>query len=140
MNERQKLEILRTVDETPEGECVTYYQMSHNVTTVWFVIVVFVGCLLVVRDYLFPQFIPSRGCFFYIEKLEKPEFAAGSTSWLTSLTLLSLGKAQACLALRSLTRKVRRAHHKSSLAGYGLEPPCRPQQPIRGHRSIRLSA
>lgn len=28
MNERQKLEILRTVDETPEGECVTFYQMS----------------------------------------------------------------------------------------------------------------
>ena len=26
MNERQKLEILRTVDESPEGECVTFYQ------------------------------------------------------------------------------------------------------------------
>ena len=28
MNERQKLEILRTVDEAPEGECVTFYQAS----------------------------------------------------------------------------------------------------------------
>ena len=26
MNERQKLEILRTVDEAPEGESVTFYQ------------------------------------------------------------------------------------------------------------------
>lgn len=28
MNERQKLEILRTVDEAPEGESVTFYQAS----------------------------------------------------------------------------------------------------------------
>ena len=28
MNERHKLEILRTVDEAPAGECVTFYQTS----------------------------------------------------------------------------------------------------------------
>ena len=30
MNERQKLEILRTVDETPSGKCVTFYQPSKK--------------------------------------------------------------------------------------------------------------
>ena len=30
MNERQKLEILRTVDEAPEGESVTFYQAPQK--------------------------------------------------------------------------------------------------------------
>ncbi|MBR6435159.1 MAG: hypothetical protein IKS45_01500 [Thermoguttaceae bacterium] len=30
MNERQKLEILRTVDESPAGESVTFYQPSKK--------------------------------------------------------------------------------------------------------------
>ena len=63
MNERQKLEILRTVDEAPAGEYVTFYQASPKSQTA-----------------ALTELEISK-CFQKIEVKGKFHFVTGLTNW-----------------------------------------------------------
>lgn len=63
MNERQKLEILRTVDEAPAGESVTFYQTSPKSQAA-----------------ALTELEISK-CFQKIEVKGKFHFVAGLTNW-----------------------------------------------------------